>query len=414
MQQIYDKINAHKYLNNDDIAHFISFYSNGKVKVKPVKTAKNIKITATTIDGDKKSVSMKLDILHLTPAELGVEMYCAEELLAQTDSKSVDFTGTVNTRVKVVIKQKAELTSDWSSITGFTNHKLTLKNAKVLTSDIEKGVYEIVVTSNKATITLQDKTNRVKKIYELTNSTYSLQKAPKIKAATGLKIAETREQTIEFTLPANYDSQNKYVLVELNAVEKAKKNASYSVLEDACEQWGERIEVQDKKFKLSFEGENIPKGSYNLNVTIGTIAADGTFFAQAKPVNVTIKAAAPKVTKGSFKLKTSYTMKASVGETASFAYTQKNLKDVMFTELYNINIKGSANDFTKYFEFSEDKRSLKLKDTLTEDDIAFITSKAAKNHLSGYVTYTAFYGDDGYRNPYVQTKTVKIILKLKK
>jgi len=40
MQQIYDKINAHKYLNNDDIAHFISFYSNGKVKVKFLKDVK--------------------------------------------------------------------------------------------------------------------------------------------------------------------------------------------------------------------------------------------------------------------------------------------------------------------------------------------------------------------------------------
>lgn len=34
MQQIYDKINAHKYLNNEDIAHFISVFSNGEVKTE--------------------------------------------------------------------------------------------------------------------------------------------------------------------------------------------------------------------------------------------------------------------------------------------------------------------------------------------------------------------------------------------
>ncbi len=156
------------------------------------------------------------------------------------------------------------------------------------------------------------------------------------------------------------------------------------------------------------------KGSYKLNVTIGTLAEDGSFIAKAKPVNVTLKAAAPKVTKGSFKLKTSYTLEASAGASVSLAYTHKNLNEHEYTELLNVNIKGVPNEFTKYFEFSEDKCSLKLKDTLSKEDIVFLTSKDGKNHLNGYVTYTASYGDDGYGNPYVETKTVKITVKLKK
>ena len=70
--------------------------------------------------------------------------------------------------------------------------------------------------------------------------------------------------------------------------------------------------------------------------------------------------------------------------------------------LANVNIKGTGNKFTKYFEIvgsAEDGFRLRLKDDLNKDDLVYITGKAAKNDLTGWVYYKYKLNDDAEAAP---------------
>ena len=115
--------------------------------------------------------------------------------------------------------------------------------------------------------------------------------------------------------------------------------------------------------------------------------ADGNFVSETKPGSVTLKAVAQKAVKA--KLNTSYTMSVKEGAKVELALNNKNVKLVV-SNLENANIKGEENHFTTYFE--HDGNYLKLKDTLSPKQLAYITSKDAKNDLTGWVSY--WYKDD--------------------
>ena len=379
--------------------------------LKVTKPANKVSLTATTSDGGKKKVTIKFDVIYQAPNELGLALYQDGHSLEQIDATNVTFNGTVNTVVTVEVNQKASEDADWDNLIGFTNHTLKVKNGKILTSDVENGIYQIIVTKDVATLTLQDKANKVNKTYTLTNESYSAEKAPKIKVANTLRAEDIVAQDITFTLPAGYDCTDKVVIVETDTVTKQKKVAAYTKLEDGCDTFGTLITVEDEKFTLSFEGSKIPKESYKLTVTVGAIDNEGKFVAIAKPVNVTLKCAVPKAVKGSFTPTASYKIDAVPGASVELTGKGKEIKSYNFTRMYNMNIKGKENAFLSYFALEGNK--LVLRNDLTDEDIAYITSKAGKNDLSGYVTYTATYGDDGYGNPYTKTATVKITVKFK-
>ena len=86
------------------------------------------------------------------------------------------------------------------------------------------------------------------------------------------------------------------------------------------------------------------------------------------------------------------------------------LKAYDIKNLTNVERKGTENYFTDYFQINDNQ--LHIKADLKESDIAYLKRKDGKKDLTGYVTYTAYHGNNGYGKPYVTVKTVKITVKL--
>ena len=165
-------------------------------------------------------------------------------------------------------------------------------------------------------------------------------------------------------------------------------------------------------FSLS-QVASIPAASYKLKLTFGTGNDAESFVADAKPVTVTLKAVKPKVIKGSFSPTKSYKIEAKAGASVTLAGKGKNLVEnsLAYYDLKNANIKGKQNNFLSYFELKDNQ--LCLRSDLTPENITYLKSKAGKNDLTAYITYSVAYGNDGYGNATQVNKTIKLTVKLK-
>ena len=374
-----------------------------------------VTITATATDGGKQKSSIKLNLIYAKPAEMAVAMQDKNSrALRNSDAKEVSFTGTTNTVISLQVNAKASVESEWEPLWAYTNYTLKISGGKILESDSLKGVYDIVVTGEKAIITLTDKENKVKKTYTLTNNAYSKLAAPKIKQTGTLSAGSLNGRSITFKLGGSYDYTGKSVMIETDATQKTSKNKKayyYTNLENASGSLGECSAVSpDGSITVKFDSTFIYASSYKLKMTFGVIDENGVFIADAKPVSQTLKVKAAKAVKGSFKLITSYNMKANAGESVLLTGTGKEIKGYDVKKLTNATSKGTENKFTDYFQISGNQ--LCLKTDLSADDTEYLKSKAGKKELTGYVTYTAYHGDNGYGEPYVTVKTVKVTIKL--
>ncbi|MBR5579446.1 MAG: hypothetical protein IKW28_10695, partial [Lachnospiraceae bacterium] len=384
-----------------------------KVTLTSGKTAKNIVLTISTNDGGKKKATMKFSVVYAAPEALGLEVWDGDQRLGEALAKDISFAGTTNTRLTVKVKQKAG--ESWSDLNALVNYKLSVKNGKIISSDAVKGIYEIIVTAKKVTITLDNKTvnAKAKEIYQITNTAYSEAKAPKVKTASKLICGVMDNRSVVYQL-SGYDYSNKAVMVETDFMDRNKKAEVYDQFETALLNENHPITISaDGKLVLNFAGSNIPAGSYKLKLTFGTGENAESFVADAKPVTVTLKAVKPKVTKGSYSAPTSYKLDTKAGNSVKLIGKGKNVieNSVCYFDLKNSNVKGKQNNFLTYFELKDN--ILSLKEGVTEADIAYLKSKNGKNDLTAYVTYTVAYGDDGYGNPFTAEKTVKITVKLK-
>lgn len=383
---------------------------NGGLMIDVYKLAKNVKLTVTAKDGSKKNASMKLTVQYAKPDKLALHV-SSEDIVFNDPSAenktNLSFKGSVNTVVDLQLMEQTG-SAAWKNVLGYTNHAVKVKGGKILYSDAKLGQYGVLVTSDKATVTLTDKDHKVNTSYVITNTGYSTAKAPKIKVKAGtaakVKAGAVAGRTMTYEIGTGYDG----VLVEADRVSERKSRKTYYALEAACAQMGQVAVVKNGAFDLTFDSSNIPAGSYKLTFT-PVKSVTGGYEAASKPVNITLKVEKPKATKGSYKPQTSYTLKAAAGEQIALAGKGTNLKSVTFNTLLGMNVKGQENNFLQYFELRDGK--LVLKPGLTNEQIAAL--KANKNDQKGYVTYTAVYGDNGYGVPITVRRTVMITVKLR-
>jgi len=392
----------------------VSVEKTEEVTLNATKTAKNVKLTITANDGGKKKAVMKFTVDYAAPEALALEVANGTQVLPETATREVSFAGTTNTRLMVKVKQKTE--DNWTDLDALVNYKLSIKGGKIVSSDTVNGIYEIVVTGKTATVTLDNKTTgaKAKEVYKITNTAYSANKAPKTKTSSKLICGSLAERSVTYTLSGTYDFKDKYVLVETDYLSKNKKTEeNYNQFESAATNLNTLIPITEGKFTLNFNENTIPAGSYKLKLTFGTGNDAESFAADAKPVTVTLKAVKPKVIKGSFSPTKSYKIEAKAGASVVLAGKGKNLVEnsLVYKDLKNANIKGKQNNFLSYFELKDNQ--LCLRSDLTPENITYLKSKAGKNDLTAYITYSVAYGNDGYGNATQVNKTIKLTVKLK-
>ena len=388
--------------------------------------AKNVKITATATDGSKvTSVLSGLNVAYIDTEELGLEIVQVrddggdawkigdESRYKENQADSIEFYGKKDTCFDVSVKQL--LGESWEDLTGITDYTLKADGAKFLEQHVETGMYELYAVKDTITLTLtdkpKDKAQKTVKTYVLHNASVSTQKAPKVTTKDVLyggiyyKVPQTVTYTVS-SMPKDYKWDNKYALVTVDVADSssAKNIKRYNqFIEYADSEVNGTVPIeQDGTITLYFDRHgmtDIPAGSYKLNVSLGTVDGEGRFIADTKPAAVTLKAVAQKTVKTS--LNSSYTMSAKDGTAVELKLSNSKtcLTDAT---LANVNIKGTGNKFTKYFEIvgsAEDGFRLRLKDDLNKDDLVYITGKAAKNDLTGWVYYKYKLNDDAEAAP---------------
>ncbi|MCM1267999.1 MAG: hypothetical protein NC302_08850 [Bacteroidales bacterium] len=187
--------------------------------------------------------------------------------------------------------------------------------------------------------------------------------------------------------------------------------------------------AQTAVITLGFDADmQLAQSSYALKVTVGTTAeTDGkaVFTPAAAAAAVTVKV--DKTKKFTYKPVTAYTMQAKAGDAVELTGTA-SIPNADYTVIYtrtddagqddrtlglrNANFAGKANDFTKYFELNG--KELRLKPSLTADDLTHLSDKANQNDLTGYLVYRADTDKTYYeKSTGTGINTVKITVKLK-
>ncbi|MCM1211992.1 MAG: hypothetical protein NC318_10345 [Blautia sp.] len=417
-------------------------------RVTSVKTGKNLTLTVTANDGSKAKAELKgLEIKNQTPTELGLMVeevhYNYDENgrynswtddlnrnAYADDTTPIGFTGTANSVLKLTVMRHEN--NEWFPMDELSDLKVTVSGAKTL-NKVSQYNQEYTVVANtktaKVKLVYTGAAGKVTKEYIINNTGINTTAAPKLKTTDKLQGGiYDGSQTITYTLSGNYDYKGKVVRLETDAADRSnsKKAEGYQYLEMALLN-GEWTSVSENgKFELNFNndgwdafrenegGTYIPAGSYKMIFTFGKLDANGRVIPDTKPVNVTLKANAPKKVKSSYKPVT--TVKMSVYDTAAGVELKGTGKDINTDEEYygplkNANITGQKNHFTQLFELTDNV--LKLKSSFTDelkadllktgeiakatvaevtnaDVVKYITestSKAAKNDRIGYVDY---------------------------
>lgn len=376
------------------------------------KAAKNVKLTVSTTDGGKKSVTLdKLTITYGQREELGLsawvktpdnkETYC----IGQNDEK-MTFIGTADTEILLNLMQKTEEDGEWevADDNNVLDYKLDVKGAKVLSKN--RNDVTLIANTAKATITLSYKkgTESVKQVYTITNEGFSTASAPTVKAAGSLVSYSIEEQLLQYTLKGSYQYKDKFVMVKADAADRAKQTGNYQTIEKACLGINGYMPIEeDGTFNLVFEAcRSLPTGSYKLQFTFGSIDEDGNFVADTKAVTATVKVGQRKAD-GSYKPVSSVKLALKDKKAGVLKGTGKNVVYEYYGEIKNANINGQSNRFAEFFEIDydwdveteEETYYLKLKDNLTEEQLSYITSAAAKNDRIGYISYSGTYGTAG-------------------
>lgn len=405
---------------------------SGKITV--LKTGRGLKITATATDGSKAKAELKNLIVGYTATEeLGLEIEqldfeissiiynsyeCKigdEDSYKENGVEQIEYYGAVDTCFQIYLKQFNASSGKWDRIKGIADYKLKVVGAKTVYS--ENGYFNIIAQKNPVTITLtqnaSDKEKKKVKTYVLKNLALNTTTSLSAKTRDTLYGGEyPKAQQVTYTLSSSkgYDFKDKYALVTLNTADVTGQKDMERYMYFICNapSVGGYIPVNadgtiDLCFKYSLPGipvefTAIPVGSYKLNISVGTVNADGTFVADTKTATVTLKAVAQKAV--SSKLNAKYTMSTKAGAKAPLTLSNKQTYLTDAT-LLNANIKGQQNDFTEYFEIEVDPTEgfiLKLKDDLDQAKLDRITGKDGKNDLTGWIAYE--YSDVTYSGPY--------------
>ena len=389
------------------------------------KPADKIKITANTVDGGKTPKAEL--IVNVKPyKQVGLYIVGADDDHGP-DETDIHYSGGSNQIYRLYAHYFVG-GNQWHSLLDYKNLKVTVKGGKFLANkDFAKswGSYmgsSVVVTdkSGKATITVTDTANKDKatnsKVYTITNDSNTAVKAPSIKLYDPKKVtADTEEITWQVTDKNNDNYAGSYVKLTPDFT-VTTSNPAYSIVGEK----GTILKINENgRFSLDTFIEY--GGAYKMIATVGTMA-NGEFVASTKDVKLNFSIPVKK-------LKTNLTVKGNVTldeKGASWAVI-----DVKSDYVYEISdamnvikkVQGKddhTNEFTRYFEVGTIKNknriiayTLGLKDGLTAEELAYITSKEAKDDCTGYITVSNGYGQMGKLSGAYNTKDVQVKVSFK-
>ncbi len=418
-----------RYLTYQSSNKVMTIDKDGKVTVS--KPAKNLKITVKANDkSNRRAVLNKLTVTYDFPVEIALKI----DLVNSDDSlTSVGEISSSNTEYFVptkadscykltVVKRNGEADS-WSEIDSYVDFAISVKSGNVIKTE---GTYKqtriVRTTKEKFTISLTDKSSKKKVIYTITNSNYPKGKNPKLATKDKLKaLSYESEQNVTYSIKKNgsftYDYAGKYVLVTLDTAEKYKNDKQqerYNAFERVVTGLGyQSVNEGTVNFNFATRSDKpLPAGTYKLWFTFGTIDGSGQFVPDTKAVAVSLKAQTVKIQKGSYTPNTTYSMSVKEGGKVNLSGKGKNYiaDTITYTNVKNAIVKGNANGFRTYFELNGNM--ICLKNNLTEEQVDYIMSSAAKDDWTGYVDYTVMLANtDGTYSKKSGTFKVAITMK---
>lgn len=379
------------------------------VSVEALALINKTDVVFTTTDGGNQKKSISIGVKTIEPKEIGLARKIGVTELGQPGDSNVSFNGTVNTVVTLQLMNKMD-DGSFRMLDGIMKHSVKVVGGTLLKSDAVKGVYDIVVGGQSATITVTDHAGS-KKVYTVTNASYSAEKPAAIKVTGSLLTGTEKDQELTLSFPATFKPEGKKIAVEISKKASIKTADNCEILRNASPEMQKGVE-NDNFAILHFAGANLPIGNYKVDITVGTMK-DGVFVAEMKPVTATLKVVKPKVIKGSYKVTKGIVLDKTAGSSAEIKGTGQKFSNVKMTGLKAGNDNGNSNRFLEFFELDSENGKLVLKKDLTKEQMDFIISLDGKTHCIGYVTYTYEHGDDGYGNKNVATATACIQVKFK-
>ena len=382
-------------------------------------TAKNVKLTVSTNDGGKQSAVLSgLTIGNTEVERLGIRanqytstgshvIYLNNSEANQLEgdesfiaNDEIHFCGTADS----VIELKIDAVDDDRHLvsygcSGLINYKVNIdKGGKLLSSS--NGYAYVALSKESAVVTLEYKVGKdtKKDKFTIINDTFSDKKAPTVKVSGGILSVRLRDQHVTYSLSGDYDFAGKCVMVEVDpSITYGKTPWVAEQIADACDGINNPVAVDvdangNASFTLTFKADEyygdshyITPGSYKLQLTFGT--NETGFVPDTKAVTTTLKVTKSKVN-GSYKPVTKVTLSPMDQPAVELKGTGKNIQYEDYDKLCNVmNTNGKPNEFTKYFEL--EYGYLKIKDGVDLSDIK-------KEDLTGYVSYSAVYGEETY------------------
>ncbi len=416
----------------------VTIDSNGYIRL--LQPAKNVKLTATANDGSKKKAEMTVTLGYNEADELGIYLY-QKDRTYKTDtltpvatsehgqaSTTYDIkdaaTAVFQINVHKWVPNNVEAESaggNWQYV-AYPDCKISVSGGKVIYKNDATGQVDFVANTDKVTITLENKANKAKKTMILTNSGVTevkKKKAPKVTLSHNIYANSWYSKGYEPNIAGKFvdkdvDFTDKYARVEIDWTAMTAKN-KWS-LEDFASQLVQKDYFKvnsDGSFTLNFEAIEDGSGqkyckflekSYKLKATLGTIDADGNFKPYSQSASVTLKLLTSKNTKPSYKPATAYKISTRDGSFVQLTGKGNVGNNVTYSNLRNANVKGEANEFTKYFKLESRQLEnnttiygLALTDFWKSDEFR----APSKDDLTAHVDYSVL---GGYISGTVQIK----------
>ena len=408
------KSSSAKALAVDTASGLLTFY----------KPADKIKITATTVDGGKAT---KLETLvNVKPyKQVGLSIVGVDSR-SGLDETDIHYSGGNNE--SYTLYPHYAVGDGWKGISDYKNLKITVKGGKFIANKDwakfrgNRMGYAVVVTdkSGKATITVTDTANKDKannhKDYTITNDSFSAVKAPSIKLYDPKKVAaDTEEITWQVTDKDNDNYAGSYVKLTPDFTVTAS-NPAYGLVGEK----GKILKINENG-RFTLVPRDLYGGAYKMVATVGTMAG-GEFVASTKDVKLNFSIPVRKyktnlTVTGAYKLDAKSATTAEIIVKSDYAYTVSEAMNVVKKEQGK---NDHTNHFTDYFEVLPIEYrgdilgyTVGLKPGLTAEQIAYITSKDAKDDCVGYITVSNGYGTMENLGQKLNTKDVQIKISFK-
>ncbi len=365
------------------------------------KLGKNLQFKAVPVDGsDKKGVtSNKFTIIaddHVKAEEANVTYEIQgyidwdQDVLNKNGENKLDVPAGTMIRLSVADRDGYPLYYDeYQSSGSVYDYVLSTTNAKVV-KKYENGLaLDVIVTKNPAVVTLKKGKNTVGtyniRIPDLDDT--AVVAAPKISLKKGTTIYPIRtQQTLSFTMNKPVEGA-RYVRISYQDNLDDTKNLSYSIGDTEAV-----LNSNTQEFAFDVVLDNYDGGAYELKkgASLAFVFLDRDGKVLTKTSN-TVKVKTTALKK-SYKLDAKYTMSTKDAFRVPFTGKGSGVEDVVFTKLYNANIKGQINKFRTGFKLTDDGK-LELRE---ENGVAVAeswTGRDDKNNFTGFVEYKVKYVD---------------------